>query len=83
MSNGDTGILLSDRSKENRITNAGAPRNMKAGIVIQLGSMDNTVTITHNEDNGGTNSDMIDLNPNCDNNVWYNNVGFHNQSCIQ
>jgi hypothetical protein len=83
MSNGDTGILLSDGSNENRITNAGAPRNMKAGIVIQLGSMDNTVTITHNEDNGGTNSDMVDLNPNCDNNVWYNNVGFHNQSCIQ
>ena len=52
MSNDDTGILLSDGSNENRIINAGAPRNRKAGIVIRLGSMSNTVTITHNEDNG-------------------------------
>ncbi len=81
--NGDTGILLAGGSSENRITNAGAPRNDMAGIVITLGSMGNTVTVTHNEDNGAALSDMIDRNPDCDHNVWYNNVGHANQSCIQ
>jgi hypothetical protein len=79
--NGDTGILLScasgpacpghDGSNENRITNAGAPRNKMRGIVIGNGNENNTVTVTHNEDNGNPQSDMIDLNLQCDNNIWY------------
>jgi Right handed beta helix region len=94
MMNGNTGILLScasgadcpdhDGSNENSVTNAGAPRNKVAGIVIQLGNLRNTVTVTHNEDNGEPHSDMIDLNPDCDHNVWYNNVGSsNNPSCIR
>jgi hypothetical protein len=89
--NGDTGIVLgcasgdscpgNDGSKDNRIVNAGAPQNTVAGIVIQNHSTGNTVTVTHNQSNGGP-SDMIDLNPDCDNNTWYNNVGSANQSCI-
>ena len=83
MMNMDTGILLAGGSNQNRIHSAGAPKNIKAGIVITLGSMGNTVTVTHNEDNGTPNSDMVDLNPNCDSNIWYNNVGNPSQACIK
>lgn len=90
--NGNTGIMLAcgsgdlcplaDGSSENRIVNAGAPANSVAGIVINLGNLRNTVTLTNNHDNGGPN-DMIDLNPDCDHNTWYNNVGTGNQNCVQ
>jgi hypothetical protein len=90
--NGNAGIVMAcgsgdgcpggDGSNENRVANAGAPQNGGAGIVIQLGNLRNTVTITNNHDNGGP-SDMIDLNPDCADNTWYNNVGTGNQSCIQ
>jgi len=90
--NGDTGILLTcasgdgcpgnDGSNENRITNAGAPRNMN-GIEIGQGSGGNIITVTHNEDNSNSNSDMIDLNPNCGTNIWYNNVGNGNLPCTE
>lgn len=85
MLNGDTGILLDGGSNNNRISNGGAPKNKKKGIVITVGSTDNVVTVTHNEGNGAPNSDMIDLNSNCDHNTWYNNVGTHDpaQDCIQ
>jgi len=91
--NKDTGILLScssgvtcrgiNASNDNRITNGGAPANLKAGIVITQGNAGNIVTVTHNEQNGNPNSDMIDLNPNCGTNTWYNNVGMGNQPCTQ
>jgi parallel beta-helix repeat protein len=81
--NGDTGILLAGGSDQNRIKTAGAPSNGKAGIVITLGSTGNTVTITHNQGNGNPNSDMVDMNPNCDSNIWYNNVGNGSQACIK
>lgn len=81
--NADTGIRLDGGSNQNRIHSAGAPKNGKAGIVITLGSRGNTVTVTHNEDNGNPNSDMVDLNPNCDSNIWYNNVGKASQACIK
>jgi parallel beta-helix repeat protein len=80
--NHDTGILLGGGSNRNRIVSGGAPENDQAGIVIQRGSTDNTVSVTHNQGNGSPNSDMVDLNFKCDNNVWYNNVGNGNQSCI-
>src|SRR5215472_10617767 len=85
MFNGDTGILIGGGSDRNRVFNGGAPRNKKRGIVITAGSSQNVITVTHNEDNGNPNSDMIDLNPDCDHNTWYNNVGTHDpaQDCIQ
>ncbi len=89
-SNGDTGIRLScaagkpcpgaGGSNDNRITNGGAPNNTLNGIVIEKGNGGNVVTVTHNQGNGGPN-DMTDLNPDCDSNTWYNNVGRGNQSC--
>ena len=89
-SNGDTGIRLScaagkacpgaGGSNDNRITNAGAPNNTLNGIVIEKGNGGNVVTVTHNQGNGGPN-DMTDLNPDCDGNTWYNNVGRGNQAC--
>jgi hypothetical protein len=89
-SNGDTGIRLScaagkpcpgtGGSNDNRITNAGAPNNTLNGIVIEKGNSGNVVTETHNQGNGGPN-DMTDLNPDCDGNTWYNNVGRGNQAC--
>lgn len=81
--NHDTGIRIGVGSNRNRIASGGAPKNDKAGIVIARGSTDNTVTVTHNQGNGRPNSDMVDLNPDCDNNIWYNNVGNGNQDCIK
>ena len=91
-SNGDAGIVLvcgsgelcpaHDGSNGNRIVNAGAPQNGTAGIVINSGNLNNWITLTNNHDNGGP-SDMIDLNPDCGHNTWYNNVGTGNQNCIQ
>jgi hypothetical protein len=90
--NGDTGILLGcghtwcpyygAGSDENVITNSGAPANTAAGIVIERHNRRNTVTVTHNEGNPA-NRDMVDENPNCDANTWYNNVGQGNQSCVK
>jgi hypothetical protein len=80
-SNG-TGIVLDGASNDNRISNAGGPGNDVAGIVITECSGGNIITVTHNEDNAGT-YDMIDLNPNCGTNTWYNNVGRGSQDCIQ
>ncbi len=88
-SNGDTGIRLScaagkpcpgaGGSNDNRITNGGALNKLN-GIVIEKGNSRNLVTVTHNQGNGGPN-DMTDLNPDCDDNTWYNNIGRGNQSC--
>ena len=87
--NQDTGILIgcgslqctgSQRSSDNKIANSGAPGNGKFGIVIQKHSSNNTISITHNDGNGNT--DMVDENSHCDSNIWYNNTGTSNQSCI-
>jgi hypothetical protein len=80
-SNG-TAIMLDGGSNDNRISNAGGPKNDVAGIVITAGSGGNIITVTHNEDNTSP-YDMIDLNPNCGSNTWYNNVGRGNHGCIQ
>jgi hypothetical protein len=87
--NQDTGILIgcgnlhctaNQRSMNNRITNSGAPGNTNFGIVIERHSSNNIITVTHNDGNGNT--DMVDENSHCDSNVWYNNTGTSNQSCI-
>jgi hypothetical protein len=89
--NGDTGILLgcpegekcsgTKKSTDNRITNSGAPGNQLNGILIERNSTKNIVTVTHNDGNP-ENHDMVDLNPHCDSNIWYNNTGSASQSCI-
>lgn len=88
--NGDTGILIgcgnrqcmgNERSDENRITNSGGPGNVKAGIVIQLHSGNNIVSVTHNDGNPDG-FDMVDDNNNCGTDIWYNNTGTTNQPCI-
>ena len=88
--NGTTGILLGcgttkcaghDTSDQNRITNSGAPSNLSTGIVIEHKSDNNIVTVTHND--GNPEGDMVDLNNKCGTNIWYNNTGTGNQSCIR
>src|SRR5262249_28487710 len=88
--NGDTGILLgcgsakcggNDTSDQNRITHAGASGNGSFGIVIEHKSDNNIVTVTHNA--GNPDGDMVDLNNKCDSNIWYNNTGTGNQTCIK
>ena len=61
---------------------SGAPGNKVAGIVIRKHSGGNLVTLTHNEGNGGKKMDMVDDNNKCDSNIWYNNTGTRDQSCI-
>ncbi len=87
--NQDTGILIgcgslhctgNQGSNDNKITNGGAPGNTNYGIVIEKHNSNNTITVTHNDGNGTT--DMVDLNNHCDSNIWYNNTGTSNQSCI-
>lgn len=89
--NGDTGILLGcgaskctghTRSDNNRITVSGAPGNTSAGIVIEKKNGGNIITVTHNDGNP-QDHDMIDLNPHCGSNTWYNNTGTSNQACIK
>ncbi|HUO05740.1 MAG TPA: right-handed parallel beta-helix repeat-containing protein [Candidatus Binataceae bacterium] len=88
--NGDAGILLGcgtakctghSRSDRNRITNSGAPGNTNGGIVIEKHSNDNVVAVTHNDGNPAQ-KDMVDLNPHCGGNLWYNNTGSGSQDCI-
>lgn len=72
------------KSNDNRITNSGAPGNQMDGILIERNSTKNIVTVTHNDGNGSdAGHDMVDLNPHCDSNVWYNNTGSGNQPCVQ
>ena len=87
--NQDIGILIgcgslhctgNERSDDNKITSAGAPGNTNYGIVIEKKNQNNIISVTHNDGNGKT--DMVDLNNKCDNNIWYNNTGTSNQSCI-
>lgn len=54
----------------------------KAGVVIRKHSGGNTVTLGANDGNSGKNMDMVDDNSKCDSNVWYNNIGQGNQSCV-
>jgi len=71
-----------ERSNHNRIVNSAAAGNKNAGVVIRKHSESNTVTVNHNDGNGGKKMDMVDENNKCDSNIWYNNTGSGNQSCI-
>jgi hypothetical protein len=88
--NGDTGILIgcgaqhcagNETSDNNRVTNSGSSANTNAGIVIERHNHNNMIV---NTSNGGNPDgfDLVDLNPNCDSNIWYNNLGTSNQECI-
>jgi len=88
--NEGTGILVgcgrqpcrgNEHSDDNRITNSGAPGNGMNGIVVEHKNSGNIITVTHNDGNPDGH-DMVDENPHCDSNVWYNNTGTANQSCI-
>jgi len=91
-SNGDIGILLgcgpetgcslSGGSNNNRIAACGGKNNRVAGILIDRGNGDNIITVTHNTGNP-PNADMVDNNPNCGTNLWYNNQGTANQGCVR
>lgn len=88
--NGRVGILLgcgpqagcsATGSNNNRVTNSGGSGSGGAGILIDKGNSENIVTMTHNGGNPN-NRDMVDNNPNCDSNIWYNNTGSGNRKCI-
>jgi len=88
--NGDTGTLIgcgnehcsgNQTSNNNRITNGGNNGNMSAGILIQKHNGNNMITITANSGNPDG-YDMVDQNPHCGDDVWYNNTGTTQQSCI-
>jgi hypothetical protein len=89
--NRNTGILLGcgpvkcggdDHSDQNRITNSGAPGHTANGILIEKKNNGNIITITHNDGNPD-HHDMVDPNNNCGSNIWYNNTGSGNQSCVK
>ena len=88
--NGRVGILLgcgpqpacsATGSNNNRVMNSGASGSGGAGILIDKGNSQNIVTMTHNGGNPD-NRDMVDNNPQCDSNIWYNNTGAGNRQCI-
>jgi parallel beta-helix repeat protein len=66
----------------NHISSSGANGNSGAGITVEQGSSNNQITNMSSGGNGGT-SDLIDNNPGCDGNLWFNNAfGDASQSCI-
>ena len=66
----------------NHISSSGANGNSGAGITVEEGSSNNQITNMSSAGNGGT-SDLIDNNPGCDGDLWFNNAfGDASQSCI-
>jgi parallel beta-helix repeat protein len=66
----------------NHVSSSGANGNSGAGITVEEGSSNNQITNVKSSGNGGT-SDLIDNNPGCDGNLWFNNAfGDASQSCI-
>lgn len=69
-------------SDQNHFSSSGANGNSGAGITVEEGSSNNQITNMSSAGNGGT-SDLIDNNPGCDGNLWFNNAfGDASQSCI-
>ena len=69
-------------SDQNHFSSSGTNGNSGAGVTVEEGSSDNEITNMSSAGNGGT-SDMIDNNPSCDGNNWFNNnFGDASQSCI-
>jgi hypothetical protein len=90
MMNEDTGIHIGcgslhcrgyETSDSNKVTESGAPQNGMNGILIEKHNYSNIITVTHNEGNP-QGHDMVDENPHCGSDIWYNNAGTSNQSCI-
>jgi len=88
--NGNTGTLIgcgdrhctgNETSDNNRISNGGNTNNGVAGIMIQKHNDNNMITVTGNSGNPNG-YDMVDENNKCGNDVWYNNNGTTQQSCI-
>ena len=66
----------------NHLSSTGANGNSGAGITVEEGSSNNQITNMSSAGNGGT-SDLIDNNPSCDGNLWFNNAfGDASQTCI-
>src|SRR5258708_25010203 len=55
------------------VSSSGAKGNSGAGITLEQGSSNNQITNMSSAGNGGT-SDLIDNNPRCDWNLWFNNA---------
>jgi len=91
-SNGSIGLLVGcDKegkckgkkgSNLNHISSTGANGNSGAGVTVEEGSSNNQITNMSSSGNGGT-SDLIDNNPSCDGDLWFNNAfGDASQTCI-
>ncbi|HWJ41182.1 MAG TPA: hypothetical protein VNT29_08615, partial [Candidatus Limnocylindrales bacterium] len=66
----------------NHFSSSGANGNSGAGVTVEEGSSNNQITNMSSGGNGGT-ADLIDNNPNCDGNLWFNNAfGSASQTCI-
>src|ERR1700722_735797 len=66
----------------NHLSSSGTNGNSGAGITVEEGSSNNVITNMSAGGNGGT-SDLIDNNPSCDGNLWFNNAfGDASQTCI-
>ncbi|MFZ0677931.1 right-handed parallel beta-helix repeat-containing protein [Candidatus Binatus sp.] len=66
----------------NHISSSGTNGNGGAGITVEEGSSNNQITNMSAAGNGGT-ADLIDNNPGCDGDLWFNNAfGDASQSCI-
>ena len=66
----------------NHLSSSGANGNAAAGITVEEGSSNNQITNMSSAGNGGQ-FDLIDNNPNCDGDLWFNNAfGDASQSCI-
>jgi len=69
-------------SNLNHISSSGANGNSGAGITVEEGSSNNQITNMSSAGNGGT-ADLIDNNPSCDGDLWFNNAfGDASQTCI-
>ncbi len=82
--NKKVGILLGDghQSNDNFVVNSQVTGSEMGGIRIQKVNRQNIVTVNRTSGNGKF--DLIDENPHCDNNRWYNNMGTGQpSSCVQ
>jgi parallel beta-helix repeat protein len=80
--NTGNGIFI-EAGTENQLKENTANGNGVSGIVIADGSTGNSVRGNTAQSNSSA-VDLADDNPNCDNNVWLNNVfNTANQTCIQ
>jgi len=69
-------------SNQNHISSTGANGNSGAGVTVEEGSSNNQITNMSSSGNGGT-ADLIDNNPSCDGDLWFNNAfGDASQTCI-